>query len=322
MMKKADIFHKVTEWFSANMERAESELHYDSPFHLLIAVILSAQCTDKRVNMHTPIIFERFPEPSDLAEASFEEVYRVIEIESEDAGHYDDEEAESETEQGNTLADIPTTVIKQEKPTPQQEQPTTFEEPQQEETQELVTETETLEQVTLEVPNFLSQTPSTEPPTEAKTEPPQASVDNLLSGLIPVIDETISVGDKEWKMTCVSMGNPHAVVFKDRVADMDIAAIGPKFENHERFPNRTNTEFVEVLDRDTCFMRVWERGTGETLACGTGCCATAVACILNGLTDDEVTVHVLGGKIKIFWDRESNLVYMTGPAETVFEGEI
>jgi len=124
---------------------------------------------------------------------SFEEVYRVIEIESEDAGHYDDEEAESETEQGNTLADIPTTVIKQEDPTPQQEQPTTFEEQkpvQTQQPQEPVTETETLEQVTLEVPNFLSQTPSTEPPTEAKTEPPHASVDNLLSGLIPVIDET------------------------------------------------------------------------------------------------------------------------------------
>lgn len=124
---------------------------------------------------------------------SFEEVYRVIEIESEDAGHYDDEEAESETEQGNTLADIPTTVIKEEAPAPQQEQPTTFEEQQPVEIpkpQEPVTETETLEQVTLEVPNFLSQTPSTEPPTEAKTEPPQASVDNLLSGLIPVIDET------------------------------------------------------------------------------------------------------------------------------------
>lgn len=120
---------------------------------------------------------------------SFEEVYRVIEIESEDGGHYDDEEAESETEQGNTLADIPTTVIKHEEPTPQQEQPTTFEEPE-EVHNEPVTETETLEQVTLEVPNFLSQTPSTEPPTEAKTEPPQASVDNLLSGLIPVIDET------------------------------------------------------------------------------------------------------------------------------------
>ena len=121
---------------------------------------------------------------------SFEEVYRVIEIESEDAGHYDDEESESETEQGNTLADIPTTVIKQEEPTPQQEQPTTFEEQKPVQPQEPVTETETLEQVTLEVPNFLSQTPSTEPPTEAKTEPPQASVDNLLSGLIPVIDET------------------------------------------------------------------------------------------------------------------------------------
>ena len=120
---------------------------------------------------------------------SFEEVYRVIEIESEEAGHYDDEEDESETEQGNTLADIPATVIKHEEPNPQQEQPTTFEALEEVNT-EPVTETETLEQVTLEVPNFLSQTPSTEPPTEAKTEPPHASVDNLLSGLIPVIDET------------------------------------------------------------------------------------------------------------------------------------
>ena len=125
---------------------------------------------------------------------SFEEVYRVIEIESEDAGHYDDEEAEAETEQGNTLADIPTTVIKEAEPV-QQEQPTTFEEPETEPTtvapkQEQKTETETLEQITLEVPNFLTQTPSTEPPTEPKTEPPHASVNNLLSGLIPVIDET------------------------------------------------------------------------------------------------------------------------------------
>ena len=127
---------------------------------------------------------------------------------------------------------------------------------------------------------------------------------------------------KTYEMTCVSMGNPHAVVFMENVADLEIEKIGPLFENHKVFPNRTNTEFVKVVDENNVEMRVWERGTGETLACGTGCCATAVACILNGYTKEEVTVHVLGGKIRIFWDREENLVYMTGPAETVFEGEI
>lgn len=132
----------------------------------------------------------------------------------------------------------------------------------------------------------------------------------------------IVVDEKEYKMTCVSMGNPHAVLFMDGVANMDLEKIGPKFENHELFPKRTNTEFVEVQDRHTVFMRVWERGTGETLACGTGCCATAVAAVLNGLTEDEVTVKLLGGELQIKWDREANLVYMTGPAVTVFEGEI
>ena len=103
---------------------------------------------------------------------------------------------------------------------------------------------------------------------------------------------------------------------------LDIEKIGPKFENHSCFPNRTNTEFVEILDRKNVFMRVWERGTGETLACGTGCCATAVACVLNGLTDDEITVKLLGGELHIRWDRKANLVYMTGPAKIVFEGEV
>lgn len=153
----------------------------------------------------------------------------------------------------------------------------------------------------------------------------------LKSELVPVVSDSeevisepiyISEVDKSYEMTCVSMGNPHAVVFMEDVENLEIEKIGPYFENHCRFPNRTNTEFVKVLDKNNVQMRVWERGTGETLACGTGCCATAVACILNGLTEEEVTVHVLGGKIKIFWDRESNLVYMTGPAETVFEGEI
>ena len=135
------------------------------------------------------------------------------------------------------------------------------------------------------------------------------------------VDEPITVQDKEYRMTCVSMGNPHAVVFMDGVEEMDIAAIGPYFENHAVFPNRTNTEFVQVVDESHVIMRVWERGTGETLACGTGCCATVVACVLNGLTKEKVTVKVLGGEILIEWDRKENLVYMTGPASTVFEGE-
>lgn len=137
-----------------------------------------------------------------------------------------------------------------------------------------------------------------------------------------VVDEPVLVEGREYRMTCVSMGNPHAVIFSQGVADLDLARIGPKFENHQRFPNRTNTEFVEILDRRNVFMRVWERGTGETLACGTGCCATAVACVLNGLTEDKVTVKLLGGELEIEWDRENNLVYMTGPAVTVFEGEV
>lgn len=136
-----------------------------------------------------------------------------------------------------------------------------------------------------------------------------------------VINTPITVQGKEYKMTCVSMGNPHAVIFMDNVTDLKIEEIGPYFENHKYFPQRINTEFVRVLDRRTVEMRVWERGTGETLACGTGCCATVVACVLNGLTDDTVTVKLLGGEIEITWDREKNLVYMTGPAETVFEGE-
>ena len=136
-----------------------------------------------------------------------------------------------------------------------------------------------------------------------------------------VVDETITVDGKDYKMTCVSMGNPHAVVFLDP-DDLQIESIGPSFENHERFPKRTNTEFVKILDKQNVRMRVWERGTGETLACGTGCCATTVACVLNGYTDDEITVHVLGGDIKVKWDRSDNHIYMTGPATTVFDGEI
>jgi len=136
------------------------------------------------------------------------------------------------------------------------------------------------------------------------------------------VDEPILVGGEEYRMTCVSMGNPHAVVFVGcDVRDFPLEEIGPKFESHERFPNRVNTEFVRVIDRHTAEMRVWERGSGETLACGTGACAVAVACVLNGLTEDEVTVRLLGGDLQIRWDREKDTVYMTGPAEVVFDGE-
>lgn len=136
------------------------------------------------------------------------------------------------------------------------------------------------------------------------------------------VDEPITVDGKEYRMTCVSMGNPHAVIFTDRdIRELPLEEIGPKFENHERFPKRVNTEFVRVLDRRTAEMRVWERGSGETLACGTGACAVAVACVLNGLTEDEVTVRLLGGNLQIKWDRENDIVYMTGPAEVVFDGE-
>lgn len=137
-----------------------------------------------------------------------------------------------------------------------------------------------------------------------------------------MIDQPVTVDGKEWKMTCVSMGNPHAITYIEDVKNLDIEKIGPKFENHPIFPDRVNTEFVKVIDRKTVEMRVWERGSGETLACGTGACATAVACILNGLTEDEVTVKLLGGDLTIFWDRKENLVYMTGSATTVFDGDI
>ena len=144
----------------------------------------------------------------------------------------------------------------------------------------------------------------------------------LSDGCDKVISHDLYVDDSNFKMTCVSMGNPHCVVFVDNVGKVPIEQLGPKFENHVCFPNRINTEFVHVLDRSNVWMRVWERGAGETLACGTGACASAVACILNDLTDDKVTVHLKGGDLEIFWDRTDNHVYMTGGAVTVYEGEI
>ena len=138
-----------------------------------------------------------------------------------------------------------------------------------------------------------------------------------------VISQPLTVDGKEYRVTCVSMGNPHDVIFMDEdVRTLDLAQIGPGFENHKAFPKRTNTEFVNVIDETHLRMRVWERGSGETLACGTGTCATVVAAILNGLTKAAVDVELLGGSLHIEWDSEADLVYMTGPATVVFDGEI
>ena len=125
--------------------------------------------------------------------------------------------------------------------------------------------------------------------------------------------------------TAVSMGNPHAVYFVDtaeRIEQLDLEKFGPSYENFKAFPARVNSEFVHVADRKHARMRVWERGSGETWACGTGACASTVACILNGFTDDEVLVHMNGGDVTIKYDREADTVFMTGPATTVFTGEI
>lgn len=138
-----------------------------------------------------------------------------------------------------------------------------------------------------------------------------------------VISGPLEVEGKTYEMTAVSMGNPHCVIFlEDDVRELNLEAIGPAFENHPRFPKRINTEFVNVIDKSTLRMRVWERGSGETLACGTGSCATAVAAILNGKTGAEVTVQLMGGELEIAWAGGDAPVYMTGPAVTVFDGEI
>lgn len=137
-----------------------------------------------------------------------------------------------------------------------------------------------------------------------------------------IIGVPVEVGERTWEMTCVSMGNPHAVVFVPDTESLDITAYGSLFEYHEMFPERTNTEFVQVINRREINMRVWERGSGETLACGTGTCASVMACILNGRTDNRVDVHLPGGDLSIEYDAGSRHIYMTGPAVTVYEGEI
>lgn len=133
----------------------------------------------------------------------------------------------------------------------------------------------------------------------------------------------LTVDGTEYAVTCVSMGNPHCIVFVDQdVNTLDLPKIGPSFENHEMFPERINTEFIRVIDDHTLQMRVWERGSGETLACGTGACAAAVASVLNGYCPkgEDITIHLIGGDLKIRYTDEA--VYLTGPATTVFEGSI
>lgn len=137
-----------------------------------------------------------------------------------------------------------------------------------------------------------------------------------------VVDHPVTIDGTSYNITCVSMGNPHCITYVENTDTFPLEEIGPKFESSPLFPRRVNAEFVQVVSRDYLKMRVWERGSGETLACGTGTCATVVASILNGLTEDEVTVRLLGGELIIKWDRETNLVYMTGPARVVFDGVI
>lgn len=136
------------------------------------------------------------------------------------------------------------------------------------------------------------------------------------------IMKPIEVGGVRWEATCVSMGNPHAVVFVDNVDWLDLEEIGPGFENHPMFPEQVNTEFVQVIDDHTLKMRVWERGTGETLACGSGSSASLAAAVVCGKSAPKVKMLLRGGELEIEWDRTENLIYMTGPAVTVFDGEI
>jgi len=136
-----------------------------------------------------------------------------------------------------------------------------------------------------------------------------------------VVDEPLTVDGETCRVTCVSMGNPHCVLFVDEITDRQVFGLGPKIEVHERFPRKTNVEFARVLARDELQMRVWERGAGETLACGTGASGLGVAAVLNGHCDRHITVHLLGGDLVIDW-AENNHVFMTGPAAFVFDGEM
>ena len=143
-----------------------------------------------------------------------------------------------------------------------------------------------------------------------------------LSTLDPVKNLILKTNEKEFKFTCVSMGNPHAITIVDDVKNFDVEKYGKELEVNEVFPNRTNVEFIEIVDSKNIKMRVWERGAGETLACGTGACASVVSTVLNNVTSRDVKVELLGGILEIYWDEEDNHVYMTGPAVTVFEGDL
>lgn len=151
----------------------------------------------------------------------------------------------------------------------------------------------------------------------------------LEPGKIPVksskklfINEPVAIGDRVYNVTCVSMGNPHAVSYVENVDEFPLEVIGPRMETHELFPKKINAEFVQVLGKDLLKVRVWERGAGETLACGTGACAVVVASVLNGISQRKATVKLRGGDLLIEWNDSDNHVYMTGPAVKVFDGEI
>jgi diaminopimelate epimerase len=135
-----------------------------------------------------------------------------------------------------------------------------------------------------------------------------------------LVDEPIAVAGHLFRLTCVSLGNPHAVTFLDQIDNLDLLKLGPAFENHSLFPDRVNTEFVQVIDRQNLRLRVWERGSGETLACGTGACAALAAAVATGRCDRRATVHLRGGDLEIEWDASSDEISMTGPAAFVFDG--
>jgi len=163
--------------------------------------------------------------------------------------------------------------------------------------------------------NFLAKVNMGEPILESKQIP-------MIFEKERVIDETVSINDKiKLNITCVSMGNPHCIVFVDDVNFDEFIETGKVLENHKMFPERINAEFVKVIDKNNIRMRVWERGAGETLACGTGACASVVACVLNDKTNRAVNVELKGGKLDIEWNEVDNCVYMSGPAEFIFSGE-
>lgn len=172
------------------------------------------------------------------------------------------------------------------------------------------------------IPTTLEATRKIEADGSDLAAPLHEGYENPVPDKVPVVlDAPLTIEGKEYRVSCVSMGNPHVITYVDDEKTIDIEKIGPLFESHPVFPERTNTEFIRVADRKNIYMRVWERGTGETLACGTGACASAVATMLNGLCDRRVTVHLLGGDLFIEWDEKDNTVYMTGPAVTVFTGD-